>query len=159
VSIGSNGVHIALTQQHIINALHFHHAEIFWLEEHPIPNFNGSHIWSNSHNSCPTQTASDVCRRRNHDATAGSTLTLFRALSSQDTVMEQLDRNRTVGIWSHIRKCSCHELSPPGTNDLDDDDAGDNGPRNRYSLRSNSALVIVKPTEDGAPSTCSQGTG
>lgn len=148
--VGGDGVHIPFAQEDVINPLDFHHAEVLRLEQHPVADFNGANIRTDGHDSRPIQPAADLGRRWNDDAATGSTFPFVRTLPGQDAIVQQLDRDRTVSIWPHIRKGRCHELPPPGTNDLDENDAGDHRACDRNAIWPKATVVIVKPADDGS---------
>lgn len=68
MSLGGNCVHISLSQQDVFAALDFDSATILGLEQHPVPQLHGAHIWAKSDHFRPHQLATNLGRRWNHDA-------------------------------------------------------------------------------------------
>lgn len=101
---GSDGVQVALAQQDVVDALQFHRATILGLEENRIPHFDTSDVRTHRNNLGPVQTSTHLRSGGNDDAATGATFTVDTTLTDQYSIVQELDRHRTIRPWTRVRQ-------------------------------------------------------
>jgi len=102
VSTSGNRVKISLAQKDVVDSLQLNGAAVLRLEQHRISNLHAAHVRADGDHLGPTQAASYLGGCGDDDATTGASLTVFAALADEHSIVEELDRYRSIKAGARI---------------------------------------------------------